>query len=92
MNTVVCINVGGMVDLMDFFDLSSNSSCKWWILDSHRPLNLRNLFSSTQIVVIDDGTQFRSTFYPIFLGTVSDNIKELRKAFEAIEVKRFSMD
>ncbi len=76
-----------MVNLIEFFGLSSNSSSKCWILDSHRPLNLHNLFSSTQIVVIDDGIYFLVILIHYLKGTVSDNIKELRKAFEAIEVK-----
>jgi cell division control protein 45 len=58
MLSVICINVGGMVNLMDFFDISANPRAKWWVIDGHRPLNLFNLFSSSQIIVIDDGNCF----------------------------------
>lgn len=73
MQSVICINVGGMVNLVDFFDLTNNPNTKWWVFDSHRPLNLHNLFASPQVVVIDD-------------GTIADDIKGLKVAFESIEV------
>ena len=52
----------------------------WWILDSHRPLELHNLFSSREIIVVDDGAN-----NPLIIGTIDPDLKSLRKAFEAVE-------
>ena len=44
---VLCLNVGGMVDISEYI-----STLPVYILDSHRPLNLNNAFSSNSTHVI----------------------------------------
>jgi CDC45-like protein len=67
------LNVGGLVDLEAFLELPSTTTL--YLIDSHRPLHLRNLFGSTQIVAIDD-------------GSISAEMKELRLSYEAAEVDK----
>jgi hypothetical protein len=65
-----------MVNLEEFLTLPEG--CMVYVFDSHRPLNLHNLFGSSQvegndkIIVIDDGQ--------------TENISELKAAFEELEV------
>ena len=66
------------MNLIDFFDLSSNPTSKWWVLDSHRPLNLHNLFSSPQVVVIDDGTALISHSHASLLLSFPRNLVRQR--------------
>jgi hypothetical protein len=61
------------VDLEAFLELPSTTTL--YLIDSHRPLHLRNLFGSTQIIAIDD-------------GSISTEMKELRLSYEAVEVAR----
>jgi hypothetical protein len=64
------LNVGGLVNLEQYISLRDNVTV--YVFDSHRPINLFNLFSSTQIVVVDDGSL--------------SNVSDLRRAFETIQV------
>ncbi|KAF8476236.1 CDC45 family [Kalaharituber pfeilii] len=43
---VICLGLGGMVDLEEFLDLKKEdgSSVECWIIDSRRPWNLHNVF------------------------------------------------
>ncbi|KAJ3119314.1 hypothetical protein HK098_005597 [Nowakowskiella sp. JEL0407] len=43
-----------MADLSEFLSLSDEMMV--YVIDSHRPINLHNLYASNQIVVLDDGT------------------------------------
>ncbi|KAJ3158100.1 hypothetical protein HDU86_003052 [Geranomyces michiganensis] len=53
LRSIILLNCGGNVDLLDLFSLSENMTV--YVCDSHRPLNLRSLFSHDQIVFMDDG-------------------------------------
>ena len=64
------LNFGGMLNIVEYLELKSHQTV--YLLDSHRPMNLQNLFGSTQVIVLDDGE-----FY---------QMKELKKAFEELEV------
>ena len=65
------LNCGGGIDLAEFLDLNEDSECTIYVLDSHRPYNVKNihhprvrnfefllglLISPFQIALIDDGT------------------------------------
>ncbi|KAI8589741.1 CDC45 family [Geranomyces variabilis] len=53
LRSIILLNCGGNVDLHDLFSLSEKMTV--YVCDSHRPLNLRSLFSHDQIVFMDDG-------------------------------------
>ncbi|RUS21570.1 CDC45-like protein-domain-containing protein [Endogone sp. FLAS-F59071] len=71
LRTIVMLNCGGLVDLSEFFTLSPEVTL--YVIDSHRPHNLHNVFGSGQIVVLDD-------------GNIEDEMQNEKKAFEEIEV------
>lgn len=70
------INCGGMVDTTLFIDPPVNVTM--YIIDSHRPLNLDNMFSSTQVAVFDDNED------EVYM-------KELGEAYENVTVSRLTM-
>ncbi|KAK4051987.1 DNA replication initiation factor cdc45 [Microbotryomycetes sp. JL221] len=45
--SLILINLGALVDLQDYFDYLP-STCLIHVIDSHRPINLRNLFEPAQ--------------------------------------------
>ncbi|KAJ1977822.1 DNA replication initiation factor cdc45 [Dimargaris verticillata] len=61
LRSIVCLNCGALADLEEVFTLPPNASddaddqVTLYVLDSHRPFSLHNLFQSTRIVVFDDG-------------------------------------
>lgn len=63
------INCGGMVDTTLFIDPPVNVTM--YIIDSHRPLNLDNMFSSTQVAVFDDN---EDEVYMKELGEAYENV------------------
>jgi hypothetical protein len=65
------INCGGMVDASLYIDTPANVTM--YIIDSHRPLNLDNLFSGTQVAVFDDDED-------------DETAKELMDAYENVAV------
>jgi cell division control protein 45 len=70
------INCGGMVDTTLFIDPPVNVTM--YIIDSHRPLNLDNMFSSTQVAVFDDNED------EVYM-------KELGEAYENVTVSQLTM-
>ena len=76
LESIILLNVGGVVNLLDFLSLTDKMCC--YVLDSHRPINLYNLFSSSQVVVIDDGSL--------------SGYDDLRRAFEEIQFGDYSDD
>ena len=79
LESIIFLNVGGLVNLLDFLSLQDTTTC--YVLDSHRPINLYNMFSSSQIVVIDDGSlsdydDLRRAFEEIQFGDYSDEEEE----------------
>ncbi|KAH9275928.1 hypothetical protein BASA83_001734 [Batrachochytrium salamandrivorans] len=75
LKSIIMINAGGMVDLAEFLTLEEGVTV--YVLDAHRPLNLQNIFGSSQIMVLDD-------------GDISD-MKDLRKAFEELEFDGYTL-
>ncbi|XJO78859.1 hypothetical protein BDV3_003236 [Batrachochytrium dendrobatidis] len=69
LTSIIMINAGGMVDLEEFLTLEKDVTV--YVLDAHRPLNLKNIFGSAQIQVLDDGDIVE--------------MKDLQKAFEELE-------
>lgn len=65
------INCGGMVDTSLYIEPPQNVTM--YIIDSHRPLNLDNLFSSAQVAVFDDNED-------------EEYVKDLTDAYENITV------
>ncbi|KAI9137153.1 CDC45 family [Paraphysoderma sedebokerense] len=53
LQSVIFINCGGLVDLSELLDIRETLYC--YVFDSHRPLNLTNLWGSSNIIVFDDG-------------------------------------
>ena len=47
------LNCGALVDLAEMFALRETHTI--YVCDAHRPIHLRNLFGSGQVVVLDDG-------------------------------------
>ena len=58
--SIIFINFGGRMDINSLLfsedDDSSEELVRVFIFDSHRPVHLSNIFSSHQIVLLDDGT------------------------------------
>lgn len=55
---VICLGLGGMVDLEDFLDLRKDDGTfvECWVVDSRRPWNLHNVFGGkTGIEGLDEG-------------------------------------
>lgn len=75
LRTVVLLNLGSLLDLVDSFPLPQKATVH--VVDSHRPWNLSNVFAAgpeaEQIVVWDD-------------GDIEQDLAEERKAFEAVQV------
>ncbi|CAO3668426.1 unnamed protein product [Umbelopsis ramanniana] len=69
LRTIIMINCGGMVDTTLFIDPPVNVTM--YIIDSHRPLNLDNMFSSTQVAVFDDN---EDEVYMKELGEAYENV------------------
>ncbi|KAJ3403729.1 hypothetical protein HDV05_007660 [Chytridiales sp. JEL 0842] len=69
LKSIVMINCGGFLDLDDFFSLPE--SCIVYVVDSHRPFNLDNLFGKENIVVLDDGEV--------------DDMKDIQEAYTSME-------
>jgi cell division control protein 45 len=70
LRTVIMINCGGLVDLTEF--LSFSEILTVYIIDSHRPYNLSNIYSTNQIVIVDD-------------GDIEDDMADIQKAYEELE-------
>ncbi|ORX82277.1 CDC45-like protein [Anaeromyces robustus] len=70
LRTVIMINCGGLVDLTEFLSLSEILTV--YIIDSHRPYNLSNIYSTNQIVIVDD-------------GDIEEDMADIQKAFEELE-------
>lgn len=69
--SIIMLDCGGSVDLNDFFQISSNVSI--YLLDSHRPYTLFNIFNNSQLYIFDD-------------GFIEDNIEHLRDAWKACKL------
>ncbi|KAJ2720690.1 DNA replication initiation factor cdc45 [Coemansia sp. Benny D115] len=68
--SVVFLNCGGSVDIQDYVELRPELTVL--IIDSHRPLNLYNIYWNDQVQCLDD-------------GEVERDMQEVQKAFEDIE-------
>ncbi|RKP21266.1 CDC45-like protein, partial [Rozella allomycis CSF55] len=53
--TIIMINCAGLLDVSEIMGLDEDELTTIYIIDSHRPLNLYNVFGSERIYVIDDG-------------------------------------
>ncbi|TPX39767.1 hypothetical protein SeMB42_g06256 [Synchytrium endobioticum] len=73
LRSIVLLNCGGLVDLSEFFTLSDYAIV--YLVDSHRPINLQNLFGNPRIVVVKDEDAENE----------DRDIEDLKKAFKAIE-------
>lgn len=67
-STVIFIDCGANIDLSSIFVIPA--SVQILIIDSHRPLALENIFSNSQVLLLDD-------------GFIEENESDLREAFEA---------
>ncbi|CAO3644119.1 unnamed protein product [Mucor hiemalis] len=70
LRSIVMINCGGLGNITQCFTLSEE--VKVYIIDSHRPLNLENMFEgNTQVCVFDESNE-------------DDKVREVLDAYEAI--------
>ncbi|KAJ3109527.1 hypothetical protein HDU97_005184 [Phlyctochytrium planicorne] len=67
--SIIMINCGGIIDLESYFPLTDQMSV--YVIDSHRPIHLRNLFGGDKIIIFDDGE--------------ADNMKPVQEAFQSLE-------
>ena len=76
LRSVILLNLGALVDLSEYFELPPH--VRLHVIDSHRPWNLANLFSSgveaEQVIVWDD-------------GDVDSDLTEEKAAYEALQVR-----
>jgi cell division control protein 45 len=71
--SIVFINCGAMIDLSEILSLEQHHTV--YVIDSHRPLNLDNLFVNKQVFVLDDGD--------------ADNLKVEQAAYKALLESNF---
>ncbi|KAJ3211251.1 hypothetical protein HDU67_004647 [Dinochytrium kinnereticum] len=76
LKSLILLNCGGILDLESFFPLTDQMSV--YVVDSHRPINLRNLFGGDKIIVFDDGE--------------ADEMKAVQEAFQALEYNESDSD
>ncbi|KAJ3113710.1 hypothetical protein HDU96_003039 [Phlyctochytrium bullatum] len=76
LRSIFMLNCGGILDLEEFFDLGEQAAV--YVIDSHRPLHLRNLFGGDRIIVFDDGE--------------ADSMKGVQEAFQELEFPEASDD
>ena len=58
------LNCGGTMDVLREFeaeDEQPNSDVTFYVIDSHRPLNLDNVYGSSRVILFDDGQVGRRT-------------------------------
>eukprot|EP00911_Craspedida_sp_UC1_P000811 UC1_evm1s623 len=57
--SLVLLNAGGGIDLTEYFQAGigqPNENMTFYVLDSHRPLDLDNVYGDENVLVFDDGT------------------------------------
>lgn len=69
--SVVMIDCGATVDLGELLSVSPDMMV--YLIDSHRPYNLGNIFGNSQLAILDD-------------GFIEDNHADLEQAFDATKV------
>lgn len=75
--SVIMLDCGGSVDLSDFFT-TINPHVSIYLLDSHRPYTLFNIFNNPQLHILDD-------------GFIEDNFEHLKDAWTACKLVDPSM-
>lgn len=65
------IDCGGTVDLAELLSISPEMMI--YLLDSHRPYNLHNVFDNSQLAILDD-------------GFIEENLADLKQAFQFTKV------
>lgn len=58
------LNCGGVVDIQEHLTVQEETQV--YILDSHRPLSLHNIYASQNIKVLDDGDMDHELEEPFF--------------------------
>jgi cell division control protein 45 len=62
--TVVLLNCGAIVDLMEYLEGGNSDDSVLIVIDSHRPIHLRNVKEAGRILVLDDDLG-RGGFFPM---------------------------
>lgn len=75
--SIIMLDCGGSVDLSDFFTTIS-PDISIYLLDSHRPYTLFNIFNNPQLHILDD-------------GFIEDNFEHLKDAWTACKLVDPSM-
>lgn len=92
---VVCLGVGGTVDLATFFGLESEDDdfasgelafggVEVWVLDAHRPWNLSNVFGGFPLEPAGDSQALTSTPTPTLSGRVPPGVRsgQIERAYK----------
>ena len=69
-HSIVLLDCGGAVDIGEFFQLSEQMSV--YVVDSHRPFHLNNLYKNDQVFILDD-------------GDIDEQMAPVREAFDLAE-------
>ncbi|KAL1900482.1 DNA replication initiation factor cdc45 [Sporothrix stenoceras] len=92
---VVCLGVGGTVDLATFFGLESEEDdiasgelafggVEVWVLDAHRPWNLSNVFGGFPLEPAGDSQSLSVTATPTLSGRVPPGVRsgQIERAYK----------
>lgn len=78
--SVVMLNCGGMIDIVTEFEAEEEGSplkdVTFYIIDSHRPIDLSNAYDADRVVVFDDGQTQASIPLPEDVWNLSDSEEE----------------
>eukprot|EP00041_Stephanoeca_diplocostata_P020331 m.453060 g.453060 ORF g.453060 m.453060 type:complete len:591 (+) comp21546_c0_seq1:237-2009(+) len=75
--SVMMLNCGGMIDIVTEFEAEEEGSplkdITFYIIDSHRPIDLSNAYDADRVVVFDDGQTQASIPLPEDVWNLSDS-------------------
>lgn len=76
LQSVIMLNAGGTVDVLDFFQTDEGdalSGVKFYIIDSHRPCELANVYDPDRVFLFDDGQTSEMIPEPSEIWNMSDS-------------------
>ncbi|ORX59761.1 CDC45-like protein [Hesseltinella vesiculosa] len=85
LRTIIMINCGGLVDLAEYFPDADDVT--FYVIDSHRPLNLDNIVSSSNVCVFDDDseTEKMNDLIKVYEELIYDNVNDEQENDETVE-------
>jgi len=76
LQSVVMLNAGGTIDVLELFEVDDGDSLSqvtFYIVDSHRPCELANVYEPDRVVLFDDGETQKSIPTPDEVWNMSDS-------------------